>query len=106
MNTFSYLLVFANVMDRFQLWKEFCNRPSEDYAHWRVPIERKYFGLFDIPFIFCWHGLTLSNFNLPKQGVTVHPGVDAQQNFNSQSDAIGDTMNQEQTKSSYILLKL
>ena len=96
-NTFAYLLVFANVMDPLQLWEEFRDRLCEDYTHRRVPVERAYLeGLADIHFVLRWHGFTLSNFNLPEQGVPVRPEVDVQQNFNAQPDAVRDTLNQEQ----------
>ena len=60
-------------------------------------MERAYLeGLADIHFVLCWHGFILSNFNLPEQGLPVHPEVDVQQNFNAQPDAIQDALNQEQ----------
>ena len=74
----AYLQVFANVMDPLQLfstlWKELHNRLCENYTHRGVPVERAYLeGLADIHFVLRWHGLTLSNFNLPKQEVPVPP---------------------------------
>ena len=62
-----------------------------------APLERAYLEvLADIHFVLLWHVFTLSNFNLPGQGVPVRPGVDVQQKFNTHPDAIRDTLNQEQ----------
>ena len=96
-NAFAYLLVFANVMDPLQLWEEFHDRLCEDYLRRGIPVERAYLeGLADIHFVLHWHGFTLSSFNLPEQGVPVHPEIDVQQNFNAQPDAVQDISNQEQ----------
>ena len=65
-NTFAYLLAFPSVMDTMQLWEEFRDRLCEDYMHRGIHVERAYLGLADIHFVLCWHGFTLSNFNLPE----------------------------------------
>ena len=96
-NTFAYLLIFVNIMEPLQLWEELRDRLCEDYTHRIVPVESAYLeGLADIHFVFCWHSFTLSSFNLPDQGVPVHPEIDVQPNFDAQPDAIWDTLNQEQ----------
>ena len=69
----------------------------ENYTHQGVPTERAYLEvLVDIHFVLCWHGFTLSNFNLPEQGVPVRPELDILQDVNAQPDAIQDTLNREQ----------
>ena len=93
------MLVFSNVNDPLQIWKEFRDNFCEDYTHCGLNRDAAYLrGLGEILSVLRYNGYDLQAFNLPHQGVIVNGDMVDQMEAAIEADRAEPLLNEEQRR--------